>query len=120
MVQVLNKTQKEFSEGNGNFTRTLAPAGSGKTTTLLWKCLNDHLLNNKNKYLIYTFTRVAKDELRDRVATLNEFSPKKQATRIEFRSNGFSQKGLYCHLCGKPADTSIDNPFCEQHKEYKA
>lgn len=81
---VLNKSQQEFAQSDDAYTRALAPAGSGKTTTLLWKCLDDALLTNKkNKYLIFTFTRVARDELRDRISTLNEFKPIKNITRIE-------------------------------------
>ncbi len=56
MATSLNKSQKNVSTGQESYSRLLAPAGSGKTTTLLWKCVNDSLLENgKNKYLIFYF-----------------------------------------------------------------
>ena len=84
MPITLNKSQKDVSTGLEAFSRVLAPAGSGKTITLLWKCLRDsELSKGKNKYLIFTFTRVARDELRERLNNLPEFSSIKKLTRIE-------------------------------------
>lgn len=81
---VLNKSQEGFTKCSDDYTRALAPAGSGKTATLLWKCLEDAKASNrKNKYLIFTFTRVARDELRDRINTREEFRDLRTLARIE-------------------------------------
>ncbi len=94
---VLNKSQQGFTKCDDDFTRALAPAGSGKTATLLWKCLEDaNASNRKNKYLIFTFTRVARDELRDRINSREEFKELRNITRIETLNQwGFNYiKGL--------------------------
>ncbi len=85
MIKIeLNKSQEAFIKCQDEFSRALAPAGSGKTATLLWKCLADAKVSNlKNKYLIFTFTRVARDELRDRLNTWDEFKELRKVTRIE-------------------------------------
>jgi len=80
----LNQSQQDFIKCQDDFSRALAPAGSGKTATLLWKCLEDAKASElKNKYLIFTFTRVARDELRDRLNTREEFKELRKITRIE-------------------------------------
>ena len=80
----LNKSQQNFINCQDEFSRALAPAGSGKTATLLWKCLEDAKASDlKNKYLIFTFTRVARDELRDRINSREEFKSLNNITRIE-------------------------------------
>ena len=65
----LDDDQRAFCAVPGGAVRLLAPAGCGKTHSLLWRCL--HLLEQSDKekprFLIFTFTRAARDELRDRV-----------------------------------------------------
>jgi len=65
----LDDDQRAFCTAPGGAVRLLAPAGCGKTHSLLWRCL--HLLEQSDKekprFLIFTFTRAARDELRDRV-----------------------------------------------------
>ena len=60
----------------GDSVRLLAPAGSGKTLSLLWRCktLLERSKKTKPRFLIYTFTRAARDELRDRVKTKSLFN----------------------------------------------
>lgn len=81
---VINKYQQEFCYAEEDNIRLLAPAGSGKTTSLLWRCL-DFLTEKdiKSRFLIFTFTRVARDELRDRIISNPELSPLKDNVRIE-------------------------------------
>lgn len=48
----------------------LAPAGSGKTHSLLWRCLyasQNATEEGNTRFLVFTFTRAARDELRDRL-----------------------------------------------------
>ncbi len=67
----LDKTQQAFCLDNDKALRLLAPAGSGKTYSLLWRCLTTvrqaTAKEEASRLLIFTFTRVARDELRDRV-----------------------------------------------------
>lgn len=67
----LDSTQQAFCLDSDKALRLLAPAGSGKTYSLLWRCLTSVRLATANeeaiRVLIFTFTRVARDELRDRV-----------------------------------------------------
>ncbi|MBM1170609.1 UvrD-helicase domain-containing protein [Microvirga arabica] len=48
----------------------MAPAGSGKTQSLLWRCaeLYRHA-DGKGRFLVVTFTRAARDELRARLSS---------------------------------------------------
>jgi DNA helicase-2/ATP-dependent DNA helicase PcrA len=67
----LDHTQQVFCLDEDKALRLLAPAGSGKTYSLLWRCLaaarQAAAKDDAVRFLIFTFTRVARDELRDRV-----------------------------------------------------
>jgi len=67
----LDKTQRAFCLEPEKAFRLLAPAGSGKTYSILWRCLvaarQAAAKGEASRFLIFTFTRVARDELRDRV-----------------------------------------------------
>ncbi|CAA9892388.1 DNA helicase [Candidatus Methylobacter favarea] len=69
----LDNTQQAFCLDSDKALRLLAPAGSGKTYSLLWRCLTAirqaTVKEEAARVLIFTFTRVARDELRDRVRT---------------------------------------------------
>lgn len=75
----LNRTQKKFCKMPANHNvRLLAPAGSGKTFSLLWRC--KYIVNTyKEKgftaphFLLVTFTRAAKAEMEKRLKS-KEFS----------------------------------------------
>jgi DNA helicase II / ATP-dependent DNA helicase PcrA len=67
----LDSTQQAFCLDGEKTLRLLAPAGSGKTYSLLWRCLTfvrqATAKEEAARSLIFTFTQVARDELRDRV-----------------------------------------------------
>ncbi|MCG3198641.1 MAG: DNA helicase II [bacterium] len=65
----LDASQEAFCKSGSGNIRLLAPAGCGKTHSLLWRCLHlaDSADNEKTRFLIFTFTRAARDELRDRI-----------------------------------------------------
>lgn len=73
----LDSTQQAFCLDSEKALRLLAPAGSGKTYSLLWRCLTvvqqAAAKEEAARVLIYTFTRVARDELRDRIRTNRTF-----------------------------------------------
>ena len=76
---LLNRNQRKFCKRpSGKNIRLLAPAGSGKTYSLLWRCkyiAEDH--KNRGKvppyFLIVTFTRAACIELEERLKNTPEF-----------------------------------------------
>jgi len=70
-MQTLDNSQLRFAEAKGNRVRLLAPAGCGKTLSLLYRCR--HLAatapSQRPRFLIVTFTVAARAEL---TARLNE------------------------------------------------
>ncbi|MCV0394847.1 MAG: ATP-dependent helicase [Rhizobiaceae bacterium] len=68
--QQLDPFQQRFCQAPAGNLRLLAPAGSGKTQSLLWRCLELYRrADNKGRFLIVTFTRAARDELRARLSS---------------------------------------------------
>lgn len=76
---VLNRNQKKFCKRpSSKNIRLLAPAGSGKTYSLLWRCkyiTDDYKKRGKVPpyFLILTFTKSACVELEERIKTALEF-----------------------------------------------
>lgn len=65
---MLDEFQKAFCEADAENIRLLAPAGSGKTHSLLHRCVSQHKrTGGKSRFLIVTFTRAARDELQTRL-----------------------------------------------------
>ena len=65
----LNESQKEFCRSKASCIRLLAPAGCGKTASLLYRCLRLLRRNRDSspRFLIVTFTKTATVELLDRL-----------------------------------------------------
>lgn len=65
----LDQSQLDFCTKDDVPVRLLAPAGSGKTTSLLHRCrvLAEVSDKTKPRFLVLTFTRSARDELNDRL-----------------------------------------------------
>ena len=114
----LNRSKRKFCKIKENKNiRLLAPAGSGKTFSLLWrcKCIHDMRLQAGKDapcFLIITFTRAAKYELESRiqkdegfrglsvtVRTLNSWGWEQMKSRSgkELVVTKFSRKGLVNH-----------------------
>ena len=76
---ILNRNQRKFCKSAASKNiRLLAPAGSGKTFSLLWKCkfiTEDYAKKGKVPpyFLIVTFTRAASAELENRLKSNSEF-----------------------------------------------
>lgn len=70
-------SQIAFCNEPSSAIRLLAPAGSGKTHSLLWRCLlasqNSTSEEGNTRFLLFTFTRAARDELRDRLISNDSF-----------------------------------------------
>lgn len=100
---ILNRNQKKFCKRpSGKSIRLLAPAGSGKTFSLLWRCkyiTEDH--KNRGKippyFLIVTFTRAARIELEERLNTTPEFKNIRATVRT-LNSWGWEQIKIPNHI----------------------
>lgn len=97
MAQQLDSSQLEFCDSFDRNIRLLAPAGCGKTSSLLYRCrsLMDQGAGNP-RFLIITFTNAAVEELKDRtddpdferlkdrvtINTLNAYSWRRVRSRV--------------------------------------
>lgn len=78
----MDEYQRAFCTSNAPRIRLLAPAGSGKTTSLLWRCKQIHeRRGGAARFLIVAFTRAARDELRKRLAAA-EFDPVRSSIEV--------------------------------------
>lgn len=91
--QQLDPFQQRFCHAPPGNLRLLAPAGSGKTQSLLWRCLELYCrADGKGRFVIVTFTRAARDELRARLAS-REFAEVAGAVEV-VTLNGWGFKRL--------------------------
>lgn len=98
----LDRSQRKFCKiPMDKNVRLLAPAGSGKTFSLLWRCKAiEELCKEKGEllphFLILTFTRTARGELESRITENEEFSSLKVTVRT-LNSWGWEQiRGTGC------------------------
>jgi len=78
----LDPSQLEFVNSSSDNIRLLAPAGSGKTTTLLYRCKRLLEQTPGEKVLLFTFTRVACEELKQRLRTIEDFAGVKDSISV--------------------------------------
>lgn len=79
----LDESQLKFIQAPERNIRLLAPAGCGKTLCLLYRC--KHLAEtsrSRQRFLIVTFTRAARDELKSRIGEDREFAAIRDQTEI--------------------------------------
>ena len=76
IAAALDEFQLPFAQDSRRALRLLAPAGSGKTHSLLWRCVQqwESAKKTKPRFLIFTFTKAARDELQDRIGSRPEFA----------------------------------------------
>lgn len=76
MLQTLDPSQRQFCEARDGNIRLLAPAGCGKTLSILFRCayLAEKAKPQRLKFLIVTFTVVAKQELLSRLNEDEKFA----------------------------------------------
>lgn len=79
----LDRSQQEFCRSSAQHIRLLAPAGCGKTSSLLYRCreLAQRAKNNP-RFLIVTFTVTASNELKERLSTDPEFESVRDQTMV--------------------------------------
>jgi DNA helicase-2/ATP-dependent DNA helicase PcrA len=59
----LDSSQQKFVDSDSDFVRLLAPAGAGKTQSLLQRCVRLATERPGDRFLIFAFTRAARNEL---------------------------------------------------------
>lgn len=80
---VLDESQMAFCRSSADNIRLLAPAGCGKTVSLLYRCRElAQRSDRKPRFLIVTFTRTATAELKARVEHDPQFEPIKGQANI--------------------------------------
>lgn len=73
----IDKSQQAFCDAPAVNIRLLAPAGCGKTHSILHRCLALHRLpsSRTTRFLVVTFTVAARDELKARLTEDSAFAP---------------------------------------------
>ena len=89
----LDSSQLEFVNSEAANIRLLAPAGSGKTTTLLYRCKRLLERTPGERVLLFTFTRVACEELKQRLRSIPEFAGVKDNISV-FTLNAYGNRLL--------------------------
>ena len=82
-VTPLDESQLEFCQSESLNNRLLAPAGCGKTISLLYRCRE--LLersDNPQRFLLLSFTNAAAAEMRERLETDEDFVSLRNAVRV--------------------------------------
>lgn len=70
----LDQSQLDFCQSDAQNIRLLAPAGCGKTISLLYRCRElAERSDSRQRFLIVTFTRAAAAELKDRLIRETQF-----------------------------------------------
>ena len=70
----LDQSQLDFCRSDAHNIRLLAPAGCGKTISLLYRCRElAERSDSRQRFLIVTFTRAAAAELKDRLIRETQF-----------------------------------------------
>ena len=77
----LDQSQLDFCQSDAQNIRLLAPAGCGKTNSLLYRCREiAERSDNRQRFLIVTFTRTAAAELKERLIREPQFESIRDAT----------------------------------------
>ncbi len=84
MSSKLDASQREFCEARAENVRLLAPAGCGKTLSLLFRCahLASKAKRHRPRFLIVTFTVAARQELASRLNEDKRFASIRDAVDI--------------------------------------
>lgn len=115
MSRPLDVYQEQFCDSFADNIRLLAPAGSGKTHSLLWRCLSVHAARGGSaRFLVVTFTRAARDELRKRLAS-PEFAPIKNSVEVATLNAWGWRRVRQNYHSPKLHVTEADRSFCVQN-----
>lgn len=94
----LNQGQLDFIQSTDKNIKLIAPAGCGKTFSILERCKYILKSNAKEKILIFTFTGVARDEILSRILESAELKDYSSNIRVETLNQfGYRNLKLYRH-----------------------
>ena len=111
----LDVFQRQFCESFSENIRLLAPAGSGKTQSLLWRCAEVYRRQGeKARFLVVTFTRAARDELRTRLSG-KEFTGVADAIEVATLNAWGYRRIRAHHHSPKLLTTEKDKNYCAQN-----
>jgi DNA helicase-2/ATP-dependent DNA helicase PcrA len=112
---MLDEFQRDFCQSRSDNIRLLAPAGSGKTHSLLHRCVDVHKSSQgKSRFLIVTFTRAAKDELQSRLLT-PEFSEILNSTEVTTLNSWGWRRVRDRHHSPRLISKTVDRSFAVQN-----
>lgn len=130
LMQNLDPSQRSFVEAPAGHTRLLAPAGCGKTHTLLARCafLSEQtpVLGPMPTFLIVSFTTAASKELQRRLNAGGQFLPPKSRTEIRTLNSWgwrrFSRTRNAPHLVTRQRDqiTAVETALSDLWAEHDA
>lgn len=113
---MLDVYQKQFCESWAEDIRLLAPAGSGKTHSLLWRCKSIYdRKKGSARFLIVTFTRAARDELRKRLGENSEFAEIRSSVEVATLNAWGYRRVRQNHHSAKLHTSEPDRSFCVQN-----
>src|SRR4051794_34576925 len=83
-MAALDRSQLDFCNAPATNLRLLAPAGCGKTLSLLHRCklLAEREERQRPRFLIVTFTVAARDELKTRLHEQAVFAPMRDMVEV--------------------------------------
>ena len=113
---MLDNFQLRFCKADDGNIRLLAPAGSGKTHSLLWRC--KYIFERKRgsaKFLVVTFTRAARDELRKRLGRDSSFAGCRGSIEVTTLNGWGFKRVRQNHHSPRLNTTEADRSFCVQN-----
>lgn len=115
MSKPLDVYQEAFCASSAENIRLLAPAGSGKTHSLLWRCLSVYEARGGSaRFLVVTFTRAARDELRKRLSA-PEFASIKNSVEVATLNSWGWRRVRQNYHSPKLHVSDADRSFCVQN-----
>lgn len=113
---MLDDFQQRFCAADDGHMRLLAPAGSGKTHSLLWRC--KYIYERKRgsaKFLVVTFTRAARDELRKRLGRDTAFAECRNSIEVTTLNGWGFKRVRQNHHSPRLNTTEAERSFCVQN-----
>ncbi|SJZ91136.1 Superfamily I DNA or RNA helicase [Pilibacter termitis] len=95
---LINESQQKFINSDENFIKLLAPAGSGKTESILQFCKRKIEKDKNQKFILFSFTKAAAGEIEERLNREEQFSEIKSklcVMTLNSFGDSFIRKGFF-------------------------